>query len=74
MNVDIDESKTIKFKKENPIEEIGKQLNSLNFDPNIKYLGIYISRIKKDEPDSEKIKIYHKLKKMLLEKDVTSQV
>ena len=74
LNMDIDESKTIKFKKENPIEEIGKQLNSLNFDPNIKYLGIYISRIKKDEPDSEKIKIYHKLKKMLLEKDVTSQV
>ena len=74
LNVNLDKQNTIKFKEEDPILEIKQKLNSLNFDPNINYIGIYISRIKKDDPDPEKIKIYHKLKKILLEKNITSQV
>ena len=76
LNLDIDKSKTIRFRNENPIQEIEQKLNSPNFDNTkiTKYLGIYISRIKKDDPDPEKIKIYHQLKKILLEKNITSQV
>ena len=75
LNVEIDKQKTIEFtKEENLIQEIKEQLESLTFDLNIKYLGIYISRIKKDDIDPEKEKVYYKLKQMLLEKNITSQV
>ena len=74
LNVEIDTQKTITFTKEKPMSEIKKQLASLTFDPNIKYLGIYISRIKKDDMDPEKEKVYYKLKQMLLKKNITSQV
>ena len=62
------------FYETDPILEIEEKLKLLNFDPNINYIGVYISRIKKDDPNPEKVKIYHKLKKILLEKNITSQV
>ena len=74
LNIELDTEKTIRFKKDNPVLEIKQKLNSFNFDSNIKYLGIYISQINKDNPDPEKQGVYYKLKKILLEKDITSQV
>ena len=71
---DFDKEKTIKFKEENPLPEIKQKLESLNFDSSIKYLGIYISRIKKDTDDLDKKGIYYKLKELLLKKNITSQV
>ncbi len=74
LNIDLDKEKTIKFKKENPLSEIKQKLASLDFDRNIKYVGIYISRIKKDDLDSDKKGIYYKLKELLLKENITSQV
>ncbi len=74
LNIDIDKEKTIKFREENPLSEIKQKLESLSFDSNIKYLGIYISRIKKDDLDPNKVGIYYKLKELFLKKNITSQV
>lgn len=74
LNMDLDKEKTITFTKEEPISEIERQLNSLNFKSKIKYIGIYISRIQKDDPDPNKKKIYYQLKQLLLKHNITSQV
>lgn len=70
----LDKEKSITFKEENPIAEIEHKLNSLNFDSGIKYLALYLSRVRKDELDDDKKSIYFNLKRMLLNKNISSQV
>jgi hypothetical protein len=74
VEVKLDRDKTIHFSEEDPIEQISQKLNELSFDPNTRYLAIYISRIKKDDSDEDRRDVYFKLKKLLLEKNISSQV
>ena len=58
----------------NPLLEIRSQLRQIHFDPEVRYLGIYISPIREDEPDPVKHKVYYRIKEELLHYGITSQV
>ncbi len=70
----IDKDKTIYFEEDNPISAIELQLEKLNFDEGANYLALYISRIARDDSDEEKLSYYYKVKNLLLEKNISSQV
>lgn len=70
----LDKEKTITFADDDPVAEIKSKLDAVTFEPDAKNLAIYISRIKKDDPDPAKNGIYYRLKKILLEKNIRSQV
>lgn len=74
LDVNLDSHKSITFSQENPVPEVSQKLAELTFDPQFKYLAIYISRISRDETDEEKRSYYYGLKKAFLEKNLTSQV
>lgn len=74
LDFEIDQSKTIRFSKRNPIQEIDDALENMHFDNEKKYACIYISQIKKGEEDEEEDKIYYKVKERLLQYGITSQV
>lgn len=74
VEVNLDREMTIHFSAEDPIQEISDKLNELTFDPNTRYLAIYISRIKKDDANEDSRDVYYRLKKLLLEKNISSQV
>lgn len=74
VEVNLDRDKTIHFSEEDPIEQISQKLNQLSFNANTRYLAIYISRIKKDDANEDSRDVYFRLKKLLLEKNVSSQV
>jgi len=59
--------------KENPIPEIEKKLSERNFDPDVKYIAIYITPYNKFEKDKQKREIYYQLKELLLKRKITSQ-
>lgn len=59
--------------KEDPIPEIEKALNTRNFDPEIKYIAIYITPYGKFEKEKPKREIYYQLKEVLLKRRITSQ-
>lgn len=70
-----EENFSIKFSdKENPIAEIEKKLNQRAFNPDVKYIAIYITPYNKFEKDKPKREIYHQLKELLLKRKITSQV
>jgi hypothetical protein len=71
---EIDIQKTIRFTDPNPIAEIRDTLQKTQFDQNITYAALYISRIKKNTDDEEADEIYYKLKELLLKYNITSQV
>lgn len=55
-------------------EEVAKKLDSFSLDPNITYVALYISPIKKDDKAHPQHSAYYKIKEHLLEKGITSQV
>ena len=59
--------------KYNPLPEIERQLRERTFEPDVRYMAIYISPWSKTEPDPEKKRIYFHLKELLLKHNITSQ-
>ena len=58
----------------NPLPEIQSRLRQMHFDPEVRYLGIYLSPIREDEPDPSKHRVYYQIKEELLNYGITSQV
>ncbi|MDP3147880.1 MAG: Piwi domain-containing protein [Ignavibacteria bacterium] len=72
---EIDTAKTLRFTDNNPISEITTALANLQLDTaNNAYAALYISRIKKDTEDEEDDAVYFRLKELLLNHGITSQV
>ena len=70
-----DKDKHILFKDfDNPLPEIKAKLESTDFEPNIKYIAIYISPYNKFESDPVKRNFYYQVKQELLRYKITSQV
>lgn len=59
--------------KENPIPEIEHELSKRHFDPEVKYIAIYVTPYSKFEKDKQKREIYYLLKEILLKRKITSQ-
>ena len=74
LDFDIDQEKTIRFSKRNPLPEIDDALDKLDFNNDNSYAAFYISQIKKEGDDEQEDKIYFRLKEKLLRKNITSQV
>lgn len=70
----LDRGKTINFLQEDPTDEIAERLKAFTPEEHTRYLAIYISRIKKDNPDEQKKYIYYRIKHALLERNIASQV
>ena len=69
-----EEGFSIVFKdKDNPITEIEKELIKRSFDPEIRYIAIYVTPYGKFEKDKPKREIYYQLKELLLKRRITSQ-
>ncbi len=65
---------SIKFTdKNNPIPEIERELQNRAFDPDVKYIAIYMSPVNKYDQDESKREIYYKVKELLLKRNITSQ-
>jgi hypothetical protein len=65
---------SIVFKdKDNPIPEIEAALNNRSFDPDLRYIAVYITPFGKFEQDQQKREIYYQVKEMLLKRRITSQ-
>jgi hypothetical protein len=60
--------------KSNPLPEIEQQLNQRNFNPDVRYIAIYLSPWPKTSPEQEKRRIYYHVKELLLKHAITSQV
>lgn len=72
--LNLDKEKSITFTNaENPVDEIRRKLNEINFQDGNHYFSFYISRVKKDELDQGKRDFYYQIKKSLLEKNIGSQ-
>lgn len=71
---EIDTANSIRFTNDNPIAEITATIQRLQFDPQINYAALYISRIKRDSTDEESDEVYFKLKELLLHYRIISQV
>ena len=71
---DIDTTKSIRFVDRNPIAEIRSAIQQIQFDPNTTYAALYISRIKKDTDNEDDDEVYYKVKELLLQHKITSQV
>ena len=74
LDMNLDRDKSITFSQEDPIPEVSRKLAEMTFDPQLKYLAIYISRISRDEVDETKKSYYFGIKKVFLEKNISSQV
>lgn len=74
LDLKLDKERSITFVSDDPTGEISQKLNEIEFEANIQYLAIYISQIQRDDPDELKKSYYYKIKKLLLEKNITSQV
>lgn len=73
--VDIDSKNSVKYSSENnPYEDIVANFKPDNLEEGYKYAAIYISRIKKRDPDNDKESQYYKIKEFLLTHSITSQV
>jgi hypothetical protein len=70
-----DASKQIAFTDNNNIfEEVKEQLKNFTPEPNVRYVAIYVTPIKKDDKTHPQHNAYYKIKELLLYKDITSQV
>lgn len=70
-----DENLHITFKNlEDPIPEIKAKLSQTSLIPNTNYLAVYISPYSKYDPDPEKRNFYYKIKQLLLQYKISSQV
>lgn len=59
--------------RENPIPEIEQALSNRNINPDIKYIGIYVTPYGKFDNDPQNREIYYKVKELLLKRKITSQ-
>lgn len=59
---------------DNPLPEIEQKLQQMELKNDVQYVAVYISPIPKDTPDEKKYRVYHRLKEMLLNYNITSQV
>jgi hypothetical protein len=74
-NVFLEQSKGFEFSSvDTAIQEIQQQLVPFQKVPNTQYVAIYISPIKKDEKDADRLALYFRIKELLLNQDITSQV
>lgn len=72
---EFDKTKQLAFNdNENIFEEVKEQLDNLTTPTSVKYVAIYISPIKKDQTDHPQHNAYYKLKELLLDKEIPSQV
>jgi Piwi domain len=71
---EIDTAKSIRFTSNNPVAEITAAMQQLQFDSQINYAALYISRIKRDSSDEETDEVYFRIKELLLHYRITSQV
>jgi hypothetical protein len=70
-----DESEGFEFENiDTAIQEIKQKIVLLEKKPNTQYVALYVSPIRKDERDSDRLEIYYRLKEVLLNNDITSQV
>jgi Piwi domain len=70
-----DDSLNIVFENANEVVRIiYNNIKDKEKDPNIKYFAIYLSPISKVELDKEKLRIYYRIKEMLLTNGYLSQV
>jgi len=70
-----DASKQLAFtNNENIFEEVKEKLDTFAGQPGVKYVAIYISPIKKDDKEHPQHNAYYKIKELLLDKEITSQV
>lgn len=75
LSVHTEKNFSIRFEsKENPIPEIEQRLQDHDFQPDVKYIAVYITPFGKFEMDKEKRKIYYRVKEILLKRRITSQV
>jgi hypothetical protein len=73
MNV-VDHANTIRYESDAPSVEIRRDLQTRNLSRDYRYFAIYISRIGRDERDGKRHSEYFKIKEILLERDMGSQV
>lgn len=70
-----DADKQISFENNNTIfEEVSAKLDQIQFDPAVRYMAIYVTPIKKDDKLHPQHTAYYKLKELLLNKEISSQV
>lgn len=70
-----DKEKQVSFENNDTIfEEVSAKLDQLHFDPAIRYMAIYITPIKKDDKLHPQHNAYYKIKELLLNKEISSQV
>ncbi|MCY1722100.1 Piwi domain-containing protein [Prolixibacteraceae bacterium Z1-6] len=76
INFDLDKDHSIKYSDEiSPIEALHNFLDDTDIDTErFQYVAVYLSRYNKLEADTEKKKIYYRVKELLLEYEITSQV
>jgi hypothetical protein len=60
--------------KDNPLPEIESKLEERKFDPEVKYIAVYITPYSKYDEEEEKRKVYYRVKEILLKRNITSQV
>ncbi len=60
--------------KDHPLAEIEKKLDERIFEPEIKYIAVYVTPYSKYEAEDDKRKIYYRVKEMLLKRNITAQV
>jgi hypothetical protein len=66
--------KNILFKnRDNPLPEIRRELQKMEFKEHKQYGAIYISPIAKDDPDPARHSVYYRVKEELLKYSITSQ-
>jgi hypothetical protein len=71
----VDFSNSLRLRTEQTIiSEVNEWLQKTNFDSSKRYFVLYISPINKNEDDEERNNVYFKIKELLLQKDISSQV
>lgn len=70
-----DATKQLAFTSNETIfEEVKEKLDYFKGDPNVTYVAIYVSPISKDSKEHPQHNAYYKIKELLLNKEITSQV
>jgi len=71
----IEKEDSISFKStDNIVSEVRAAVSAKNFDNGFRYVALYISPIPKSESDPAKHEVYYRIKELLLQRGITSQV
>ena len=74
-NFNIEKDSTVKFESiDTLLDEVSAFLRQHERAKGVRYVAIYLSPVPKDDPDPVKKEIYYKLKELLLNHEITSQV